>query len=171
MVLGPDDSSKRTEIKPNVMLQRLGNGEYAGKIDAFVPNSAELAWSRISDLDNLYQIIPFCEHSTTKKLDENSCELSIRVGLPWPFPQVHYVVKSTLDHERRQVSWTRISGNLKRNDGLLRFEPHPESENGCRAYYECTIGVGFHVPRLGEKAMQKFILPQVIKRLVKKLSD
>ncbi|MDF1660524.1 MAG: SRPBCC family protein [Planctomycetota bacterium] len=166
---GSDDPKHQTNIKPDVKLVRLGNGEYAGKIEAQVPNSAEIAWSRISDLDNLYQIIPFCEHSTTKKIDENSCELTIRVGLPWPFPQVRYVVRSTLDHDLRQVSWTRISGNLKRNDGLLRFDTI--SDKSCRAYYDCTIGVGFHVPRLGEKVMQKFILPQVIKKLVKKLSD
>lgn len=165
----PKQGKAPGELKPNVKLQRLGNGEYAGQIDAHVPNSADVAWQRISDLDHLYQIIPFCEHSTTKKIDEDSCELTIRVGLPWPFPQVRYVVKSILDHEKRQVSWTRISGNLKRNDGLLRFEAL--SDKSCRAYYECTVGVGFHVPRIGEKVMQSFILPQVIKKLVKKLSE
>jgi hypothetical protein len=157
-----------SSFKPHVRLARLGNGEYAGKIDAIVPCHADVAWGRLSKLDELYKIIPFCEHSTTKMLDEKSCELTVRVGLPWPFPQVRYVVRSELDHELRQVSWTRISGNLKRNDGLLRFA-HIDNMS-CQAFYECTIGVGFHVPKLGEKVMERLILPHVMRTFVENLS-
>jgi hypothetical protein len=158
----------QSSFKPDIHLARLGNGEYSGKIVALVPCHADTAWARLSVLEKLHEIIPFCEHSTTRPIDKKSCELTIRVGLPWPFPQVRYVVRSELDQRLRQVSWTRISGNLKRNDGSLRFA-YVDKER-CHAIYECVIGVGFHVPRIGEKAMQKFILPHVMRNFIKNLA-
>lgn len=153
--------------EPRVNLERLGGGVYRGEIETLVCVDVESAWRRLSRLDELSTLIPFCEHSSAVIKEENVYELAIRVGLPWPFPQVRYVVRSELDEEQRIVSWTRISGNLTRNDGSLQFrEVDAES---CLARYECTVGVGFTVPRIGERVMEAWILPRVITNMTRRL--
>lgn len=155
--------------EPKVELVRLGNGEYAGRIIEVIPCTAEDAWRKIADLDRLDTLIPFCDSSTTEAIPgEDAVRLSIAVGLPRPFPRIHYVVRSSLDHDNRTVSWLRISGNLKRNEGSLGFEPLDETR--CVARYECCVGVGFHVPRFAEKIMERLLLPKIMATLAARLA-
>lgn len=154
---------------PSVELTRLGRGEYHGDIRVIVPCHADRAWARLRRLDALHEIIPFCDSSRAEEIeDELAVRLAIKVGLPRPFPGVHYVVRAELDEDARSVSWTRVSGNLKKNEGSLGFEPI--SAKRCEARYQCLVAVGFPVPRLAETIMQRLVLPRVMKKLVLRLA-
>lgn len=150
-------------------LRRHGDGLYEAKISRFVMTPASQAWAKMSDLDNLDSVIPLCEKSEAEAIDENRYKLSIQVGLPWPIPKIHYVVTSTLDQQIRQISWTVISGNLKRNDGTLRFDE--QDEYSCFVHYSCIVGTGFYVPRFAEKLVEALVIPRVSAGLIKNLGQ
>lgn len=124
-------------------------------------------WAVVTDYERYSEFMPKTVESSVEDREGNT--LVFVTALGFPMKTVRYKLRMILDRAAGTITWTLVSGDMRRNDGGWRFEDLGDGRT--RITYSTLVDLGYRVPGFIAKALIGKSLPGVIETVVKRASS
>jgi len=159
-----DDSQLARVQKGEILVRLVRSGQQPrGSVEAvvWIDASAETVWRIMTDCDAAPRYIPGLKACKILESGDNWEIIRHDVKWMWLFPRVAYVFRA--DYQLyRQISFQRISGDLREMSGRWRLSPMDDGRRTI-VHYRVYLDPGFMVPGfLVRRSLKKSLLAVLI---------